>query len=220
MRILLVEDDSALAAGIQKAIRRDGNSVEWLTRGDLAIEAIVTEGFELVILDLGLLGTDGISVLKAVRERGDATPILVLTARDTLDDRVNGLDAGADDYLIKPFEVEELKARMRALSRRNHGQLETTLTVGELSLNTASMQVCVAEKPIKLSRREYALLLELVNHQGRVLTRDRLETVLYGWDSDLGSNALEVHIHHLRKKLPPQIIKTIRGIGYRLEIND
>jgi two-component system response regulator QseB len=217
MRILLVEDDLALGAGIQKAISRDGNAVEWLTRGDLAIDAIIAEDFELVILDLGLPGTDGINVLKAVRRGGNATPILVLTARDTLDDRVSGLDAGADDYLIKPFELEELKARMRALSRRNHGQVETVVTVGELTLNTASMRVSVSGDTVDLSRREYALLLELVNHKGRVLTRDRLETVLYGWDGELESNALEVHIHHLRKKLPPQMIKTVRGVGYRLE---
>jgi len=220
MRILLVEDDLTLGSGIQHALSREGHAVEWLVRGNAAPDAILSEHFEIVILDLSLPGKDGLDILRNVREQSDATPILVLTARDTIDDRITGLDAGADDYLIKPFALSELKARIRALSRRSHGQVDTVLKVDDISLNTSSMEVSDKEIKVDLNRREYALLLELINHLGRVLTRERLETVLYGWDGDLESNALEVHVHHLRKKLPSICIKTIRGVGYRLEQNN
>ena len=217
MRILLVEDDLILGEGVKKAIERQGYSVDWLTDGNQAIDAICHEAFNLVVLDLGLPGRDGIDVIHRARSRGVVTPILVLTARDTLSSRVDGLDAGADDYLIKPFELEELKARIRALTRRNHGQIDSILDCGRLKLNISTMAVFLDEQEIKLSRREYGLLHEFACHAGRVLDRDHLETVLYGWDSELESNALEVHIHHLRKKLYPELIRTVRGIGYRFE---
>jgi len=217
MRILLVEDDHSLGSGLKLAISRDGHTVEWLQRGDFDISSVMAEAFELLILDLGLPGLDGLSLIKTIRASNNPVPILILTARDTVDDRIKGLDTGADDYLIKPFELGELKARIRALSRRNHGQADTTITAGDMTINTSTMEVLIADQPINLNRREYALLLELINHKGQVLTRERLETVLYGWDGDLESNALEVHIHHLRKKLPLASIATVRGVGYRLK---
>ena len=220
MRLLLVEDDEQLGRGIRKALMRDGDHVDWLTDGARALNAIRSENFELIILDLQLPGKDGIAVLKTMRRESIKTPVLIMTARDTVDERVLGLDSGADDYVVKPVELKELRSRIRALSRRSHGFAAPEIVLGELRLNSTTQQVWYGRQEIELSRREFALLSELVNKPGHVLARGQLEEVLYGWDEGVESNALEVHIHHLRKKLEKKLIKTVRGIGYRLNIEN
>jgi len=217
MRILLVEDDALLGDGIKKALTREGYNVEWLLDGAQALSAIRSEEFTVVILDLTLPSLDGLEVLKGIRLAKVSTPVLVLTARDTLEAKISGLDAGADDYLTKPFELEELKARLRALSRRPQEQADTIVEHGSVRINKSTMEVFHEDTVVELSRHEYALLLEFITHPGRVMTREHLEKTLYGWDGDVGSNALEVHIHHIRKKLYSTLITTVRGIGYRLQ---
>lgn len=216
MRALLVEDDELLAAGIQRALEREGLHVDWLDNGKHALEALFTETFDIVILDLSLPGMDGLDVLSNVRSENNDTPVLILTARDTVNDRVKGLDCGADDYLVKPFELVELKARVRALTRRSQGKSNPVLTVGALTLEPASHEVTYQGNNISLSRREYSLLLELMNHPGQVFTRESLEEKLYGWNEGVNSNSLEVHISNLRKKIDSSLIKTVRGVGYKL----
>lgn len=217
MRLLLVEDDAELGRGIQKALMRDGDHVDWLTNGAEALQAIRREDFELVILDLQLPGKDGIEVLKALRRESITTPVLVMTARDTVDERVLGLDSGADDYLVKPVELKELRSRIRALSRRSHGVAAAETVLGALRMDRNLRRVWFRGEPVELSRREFAVLAEFVNRPGQVLARENLESTLYGWADGVESNALEVHIHHLRKKLDSRLIKTVRGIGYRLD---
>lgn len=218
MRLLLVEDDEQLGAGIRKALMRDGDHVDWLTDGAQALAAIRNERFELVILDLQLPGMDGIAVLQGMRREGINTPVLVMTARDTVDERVLGLDSGADDYLVKPVELKELRSRVRALSRRSHGFSAPERVLGEIRINSASQQVWFRGAKVELSRREFVVLAEFVNRPGQVLARGQLEEALYGWDEGVESNALEVHIHHLRRKLDSKLIKTVRGVGYKLDV--
>ncbi len=215
MRALLVEDDELLANGIQRALMREGYHVDWLDNGIHATQALQTETFDIIVLDLNLPGIDGLEVLKQARAAKLTTPVLILSARDTLDDRVLGLDYGADDYLVKPFELVELKARIRALGRRTQGSAEPILTFGDITLDPSSMQVHYQKKAVTLSRREYRLLWEFLRHPGQVFSREQLEEKLYGWSEGVSSNSLEVHISHLRKKLYPQLIKTVRGIGYQ-----
>lgn len=217
MRLLLVEDDKQLGAGIRKALMRDGDHVDWLTDGAQALCAIRRENFELIILDLQLPGKDGIEVLQSMRRDGIKTPVLIMTARDTVDERVLGLDTGADDYLVKPVELKELRSRVRALSRRSHGIAASEIALGELRLDNSSKQVWFRGDPVELNRREFSLLSLFVNRPDQVLARSQLEAALYGWDEGVESNALEVHIHHLRRKLDSKLIKTVRGIGYRLD---
>ena len=218
MRILLVEDDPELGSGICKALKRDGNQIDWLQDGNQALQAIRDEQFEIVILDLQLPGRDGIEILNTVRKESIFTPILIMTARDTVDERVLGLDSGADDYVVKPVELKELKSRIRALSRRSHGQASDEISLGLLTLQPSRQQARFRDQDIELNRREFSLLLEFANKPGQVLSRSYLEEVMYGWDEGVESNALEVHIHHLRKKTDTKQIKTVRGIGYKLEI--
>lgn len=218
MRILLVEDDPSLAAGIRLALKPEHYTVDLLADGRQALAALKgDEPFDAVILDLGLPGLDGMQVLAAVRQRGNRVPVLVLTARDGVDDRIAGLDAGADDYLIKPFQVDELKARLRALLRRSQGQASHVLEVRGIRLDPATHSVSCGEAPVALSRREFALLQEFLSHPGRVFTRDTLTRLVYGWDEEVESNAIEVHVHHLRRKLFPELIRTVRGIGYVMD---
>jgi two-component system response regulator QseB len=217
MRILLVEDDLALGEGIRTALKPEGYTVDWLRDGVSALHALSSESFELVILDLGLPRMDGLQVLKNLRAAGNPLPVLVLTARDATNDRIAGLDAGADDYLIKPFDVAELKARLRALLRRSFNRVQPLLEFRGVSLDPASQEVRYGEKVINLPRKEFLLLHELLVQPGRVLTRDKLQQVLYGWEEEVESNALEVHIHHLRKKFFPGLIRTVRGVGYLLD---
>ena len=217
MRILLVEDDRALGEGIRTALKPEGYTVDWLQDGASALHALNHESFELVILDLGLPRLDGLELLKRLRAAGNPVPVLVLTARDATSDRIAGLDAGADDYLVKPFDVAELEARLRALLRRSFNRPEPVLEYRGILLDPVNQQVSYQGTPINLPRKEFVLLHELLAQPGRVLTRDRLQQVLYGWDEDVESNALEVHIHHLRKKFFPELIRTVRGVGYLVD---
>ncbi len=217
MRILLVEDDRALGEGIRTALKPEGYTVDWLQDGASALHALSHESFELAILDLGLPRMDGLEVLKRLRASANPIPVLVLTARDATSDRIAGLDAGADDYLVKPFDVAELKARLRALLRRSFNRPEPVLEYRDILLDPVNQQVSYQGTPINLPRKEFVLLHELIAQPGRVLTRDRLQQVLYGWDEEVESNALEVHIHHLRKKFFPELIRTVRGVGYLVD---
>lgn len=220
MRILLVEDDQLLGEGIKTALDREGYQTDWLKNGLQAKQALSTEEFELVILDLGLPDIDGLEVLKGARKSGLDIPFLILTARDSVEDKIEGLDTGADDYLIKPFELSELKARMRALGRRRHGHVEPVIEHGSITYNPASLEVTLDGQLIELSRRETTLLAEFLNNPNRVMSKAKLEDVVYGWDIEVESNSIEVHVHHLRKKLYTGIIKTIRGVGYKLDSHE
>ncbi|MFY0991171.1 response regulator [Halomonas sp. C05BenzN] len=218
MRILLVEDDPSLAAGIRLALKPEHYTVDLLSDGRMALAALKgEEPFDAVILDLGLPGLDGLELLEAVRRRGNRVPVLVLTARDAVDDRIRGLDAGADDYLVKPFEVAELKARLRALLRRSQGLASNVMEVRGIRLEPGTRSVSYHGEPVTLSRREFTLLQEFMGHPGRVFTRDTLTRLVYGWDEEVESNAIEVHVHHLRRKLFPGLIRTVRGIGYVMD---
>ena len=218
MRILLVEDDPSLASGIRLALNPEHYTVDHLSDGVTALAALKeSEPFDAVILDLGLPRMDGMQILEAVRRQGNRVPILVLTARDAVDERIAGLDAGADDYLTKPFEVAELKARLRALLRRSNDQVNSALACRGIHLDPLTMQVSFQGKPVALSRRELTLLQEFMSHPGRVFTRDTLTRLVYGWDEDVESNAIEVHVHHLRRKFFPSLIRTLRGIGYVMD---
>jgi DNA-binding response OmpR family regulator len=214
MRILLVEDDRLLGDGLQAGLSQAGYAVDWLRDGEAAVAALSTESFAAVVLDLGLPKRDGWSVLKWLRARHDATPVLILTARDQLEDKVRGLDLGADDYVLKPFDLDEIAARLRALVRRAHGRPEPIITVGEVELNPAARAVMRAGQPVELTPREFDLLHLLLQNADRVLTRRTLEEQLYTWNEAVDSNALEVHIHHLRRKLGNDLIRTVRGVGY------
>ncbi len=214
MQILLVEDDTLLAEGIVSALSRAGFAVNWLETGKAAAAQVVAEPPDILLLDLGLPDMDGIDILKLVRHKKLPTQVLILTARDSTDAKVIGLDSGADDYLTKPFAVDELLARLRVLERRLGNATSSLITIGSLSLNTNQHQALLDGVELNLSRREYMLLKALVENVGVIQTREGLETKLYSWDDDIASNAVEVHIHNLRKKLPPNFIKTLRGIGY------
>ncbi len=214
MRILLVEDDRMLGDGLQAGLTQAGYAVDWLRDGEAAVAALSTETFAAVVLDLGLPKRDGLSVLQWLRGRHDTTPVLILTARDQLEDKVRGLDLGADDYVLKPFDLDEITARLRALVRRAHGRSEPTLALGEIELNPATRTVTRATKPVELTPREFDLLHLLLQNAERVLTRRSLEEQLYTWNDAVDSNALEVHIHHLRRKLGNDLIRTVRGVGY------
>lgn len=214
MRILLVEDDRLLGDGLQAGLTQAGYAVEWLRDGEAAVAALSTESFSAVVLDLGLPKRDGLSVLQWLRGRHDATPVLILTARDQPGDKVRGLDLGADDYVLKPFDLDEIAARLRALLRRAAGRPEPGLSLGEIELNPASRTVTLAQKPVELTPREFDLLHLLLQNADRVLTRRMLEEQLYTWNDAVDSNALEVHIHHLRRKLGNDWLRTVRGVGY------
>ncbi len=216
MRILLVEDNSSLAAGLQAALRGEGFAVDHVSDGRQALAAVRAEAPDIMVLDLGLPDMDGLEVLAAVRKRDDHIPVMVLTARGDLEDRVTGLDQGADDYLGKPFDMKELAARLRVFERRLATANTSTISIGEVELDTSAHAVRVAGEEIELPRREYMLLKTLMESAGKVLTRDALEARLYSWGEEVASNALEVHIHHLRKKMPENMIRTVRGIGYTI----
>ena len=214
MRILLVEDDRMIGESIRTALRQDGSAVEWVRDGRSAESTLATEAFDLVLLDLGLPQRDGLEVLQAMRSRHDQTPVIVLTARDALADRVAGLDAGADDYLVKPFELEELAARIRAVARRKAGRGEPAVEIGEVRLDPSMRQVTRSGEPVVLSAREYAVLEALMARPGAILSRAQLEDRLYGWGDAIESNAVSVYIHQLRRKLGNDFIRNVRGVGY------
>lgn len=217
MRLLLVEDDKALGEGLRLGLRQEGYTVDWLEDGASALHALLSEDFDLLVLDLGLPRMSGLQVLRELRRSGSALPVLILTARDATEDRIAGLDAGADDYLVKPFDLDELKARLRALLRRSAGRAELRIEHAGVSLDPSSQQVSYQGKPVPMTPKEYLLLHELLSQPGKVLTRERLAQLLYGWDEEAESNTLEVHIHHLRKKFSTDLIRTIRGVGYLVE---
>jgi two-component system response regulator QseB len=217
MRLLLIEDDVALGEGIHQALNREGYTVDWVKDGGSGLHALLSEDFDLAILDLGLPKLDGLSVLRRLRETGSSLPVLVLTARDATEDRIAGLDAGADDYLIKPFDLNELKARLRALLRRSAGRAQVAIEHAGIRLDPATQQVSYNASPVSLTPKEYQLLHELLSPPGRVMTRERLIQLLYGWNEEAESNTLEVHIHHLRKKFTSELIRTVRGVGYLVE---
>jgi two-component system response regulator QseB len=217
MRILLVEDDELLGDGLRTGLVQYGYAVDWLKDGQSADQALKTETFDLIVLDLGLPKLSGISVLQNLRSRGLTMPVLILTARESIEDRVKGLDSGADDYLTKPFDLDELCARLRALQRRFSSRAEPVLQHENISLDPASHTVMLNNETINVSRREFALLHKLLENAGRVLSREHLTQSLYGWGEDVDSNALEVHIHNLRKKFGQNFIRTIRGIGYMID---
>lgn len=214
MRILLVEDDELLGEGLKTALVTAGHLVDWFRHGATGLTAAQVEVFDLLLLDLGLPGLDGVELLRRLRGRGDPLPVIILTARDTLDARVAGLDAGADDYLVKPFEIDELHARIRAVVRRRLGRAEPLLSLGELTIDPVSRRATWRGEELTLPRREFDLLTTLVENAGRIISRERLEQRLYGWQDDVASNAVEVHVHHLRRKLAPTFIRTVRGVGY------
>jgi two-component system response regulator QseB len=216
MRLLLVEDDPMIGAAAQQGLRQEGHTVDWARDGREAELAIANGIYDLVVLDLGLPRRDGLSLLRALRAKGEKVPVLIVTARDAVSDRVAGLDAGADDYLVKPFDLDELAARVRAVLRRRSGRADTLLRVGELEIDAAARHVRWKGRDIALSAREYALLEALADRPGAYLTRAQLEERLYGWDEEIASNAVEVHIHALRRKLDPALIRNVRGMGYTL----
>ena len=217
MRILLVEDDESLGEGLRTALRRAAYAVDWLRDGASALAAIRDGGFDLVVLDLGLPHIDGIEVIRQARRAGADVPILVLSARERSRDRTLGLDAGADDYLGKPFDVQELLARVRAQQRRSVGRATPLLRFGALELDPVQLSVSWRGRAIDLPRREFALLRLLMEQRGRPITRESAQQRLYGWDEDVASNALDVHVHALRRKLDPALIRTLRGVGYALD---
>jgi two-component system OmpR family response regulator/two-component system response regulator QseB len=214
MRVLLVEDDALLGEGLRAGLRQARFAVDWVRDGPDALHALQTEPFAAVVLDLGLPAMSGLAVLRRLRARGDKIPVLILTARDAVDDRVTGLDAGADDYVVKPVDLAELAARLRALVRRASGEAAPALRRGGLELDPAEHRVVFRGRVVDLSAREFALLHELMLNAGRVLSREQLEERLYPWGREVESNAVEVHVHHLRRKLAPGLIRTIRGVGY------
>jgi DNA-binding response OmpR family regulator len=216
MRILLIEDDPVLGDGLAAGLRQSGFAVDWLKDGESALAALQSERFDLAVLDLGLPRLSGMEVLKRLRARGNAMPVLILTARDATTDKIAGLDGGADDYLVKPVDLDELAARVRALLRRSSGRAEPVLRHGAITLDPAGHRVEVDGAAVELSAREFAVLHALLANAGRVMTRSQLEQSIYGWSEEPDSNALEVHIHHLRRKFGADFIKTLRGVGYTI----
>lgn len=214
MRLLLIEDDTILGDGIQAGLTQANYAVDWVTDGEAGEHALKIETYDALILDLNLPKKDGLKVLKDLRARGNMLPVLILTARDTINDKIIGLDSGADDYLVKPFDLDELNARLRALHRRQSGRATSYIEHGNLRLEVAAHVLTQNGQPVMLSQREFAILQILLENTGKILSRSRLEESLYGWDEEIESNAVEVHIHHLRKKLGKKLICTVRGIGY------
>ncbi|MDW6094636.1 response regulator [Vibrio rhizosphaerae] len=217
MRLLLVEDDVLLGQSMVTALSRQGYTVDWLERGSGVVTALKTEQFTAIILDLMLPDIGGFEVLKAVRRAGYSLPIMILTARDEIQDRVKGLDGGADDYLVKPFALEELLARLRVMIRRLSGATDSQVEVGDLVLSLDRQVVLYQGQALKLTNNEFKLLASLMNHAGRVMSKEQLQQSLHGWDEGSSDNAIEVHIHNLRKKVPGNVIKNIRGVGYIIE---
>ena len=217
MKLLLVEDDALLGDGVRAGLKQAGFAVDWVQDGLAAKVALDSEEYDLLVLDLGLPKLSGMDLLKLVRAKRASLPVLILTARDTVADRVAGLNAGADDYLVKPFDLDELIARLNALLRRSAGQVELTLHHGAIELTPASHQVRLAGTDVSMSAREFSLLHTLLLHTGRVHSREQLEQTLYGWGEEVESNAIEVHVHHLRKKLGSDLIRTLRGVGYVID---
>ena len=216
MRILLAEDDELLGVGLRAGLQQQGFEVDWVRDGQAALRELLALDYEAAVLDLGLPRLDGMEVLAALREQGRSLPVLVLTARDAVQSRIAGLDTGADDYVVKPVDLHELAARLRALVRRAHGLQQTVLQAGQVQLDPVGHVVTLAGQPVDLAQREYALLHALMRNPGRILSREQLEAQIYSWGSEVASNAVEVHVSHLRRKLGANLIDTVRGLGYRI----
>jgi two-component system OmpR family response regulator/two-component system response regulator QseB len=214
MRVLVVEDDPLLGRGVQAGLEQAGFAADWVRDGVAADSSLAGTQYAAVVLDLGLPRLAGLELLGRLRSRRDRTPVLILTARDALEDRVKGLDAGADDYMIKPFQFEELSARLRALVRRAHGEAAPVLNAAGVTLDPGTRSVAWQGRPVELPAREFEVLQELMLNAGRVLSREHLQERVYRWGEEVGSNAIDVHIHHLRRKLAPELIRTVRGVGY------
>lgn len=216
MRLLLVEDDVMIGESVRQGLRQDGFALDWVREGDAAESALRNNVYDGVLLDLGLPKKDGLDVLKGLRRRGERIPVLVITARDSVSNRIEGLNQGADDYITKPFDLDELAARVRAVLRRHSGHAESVIQVGALTLNAATHEAMLDGRPLSLSPNEFALLEVFASRPGIVFSRAQLEEKLYGWGQEVESNTVEVYIHNLRKKLGQQFIKNIRGVGYTL----
>jgi two-component system, OmpR family, response regulator QseB len=217
MRLLLVEDDKMLGESVQIGLQLDGYAVDWVRDGESARQAALTHDYAALLLDLGLPGRDGLDVLRGLRARGNTTPVLIVTARDNVGQRIAGLDAGADDYILKPFDLDELSARVRAVTRRRHGHADVKLVVGDVVIDTAARRASLAGLAVELTAREYTIAAYLMARAGRVVTRSELEEALYEWNREVSSNAVEVFISQLRRKLGRQFISTRRGLGYCVE---
>ena len=216
MRLLLVEDDLMLGIAVQRVLQLESFAVDWVTNSEEAELALDSLAYDLVLLDLGLPDKNGLEILKDLRRKRNSIPVIILTACDAVSDRIAGLDSGADDYLVKPFDPDELTARIRALWRRREGRIEPLISFGPLTLNPATHELFCQEKPIKLSLREFSIISLLLERPGAAISREQLEERLYGWNEEVESNAIEVHIHNLRKKLGHNLIRTVRGVGYLL----
>jgi DNA-binding response OmpR family regulator len=216
MKILLVEDDSMLGESLRQGLTAGGHVVDWLRDGALAEAALQTQAFDIVLLDLALPNRDGLTILREVRARRQMVPVIILTARGDITDRVVGLDLGADDYLAKPFALAELEARIRALTRRASGHTDIVFRCGELQLNPATKEVRFRENSVILASREYQILAALIRRPGAILSKAQLAEQIYDWETEIDSNTIEVHIHRLRQKLAPELIRTVRGLGYQL----
>lgn len=216
MRILLVEDDKIIGDGINEGLSLDNHALDWVETKRAASAALASNNYDFLVLDLGLPDGSGLDVLKELRKKGNDIPVLILTAYDTIQDKIRGLDGGADDYLIKPFDLDELRVRIRALSRRANGRSSPTFLIGDVMLDPAKQLVERAGTPVKLGPKEFAILQVLMEKPGRVLSKHQIEDSLYGWDMEIESNAIEVHIHGIRKKLGKHYIETIRHVGYKI----
>ncbi|MGZ3235916.1 MAG: response regulator [Burkholderiaceae bacterium] len=214
MRILLVEDDVMIGEGVQTMLRAEGYIVDLAADGRLADAALSTEHFDLVLLDLGLPGMDGVEILRRVRARGKNLPVIIMTARDAVEDKIKGLDAGADDYIVKPFDVDELAARIRSALRRSAGYVEPEVEIQDVRIQPTTRQITRSGQPVQLSAREYAIVEALMLRPGAILSRAQLEERMYGWGDEIGSNAVEVHVHGIRRKLGDGFIQNVRGVGY------
>jgi DNA-binding response OmpR family regulator len=216
VRVLLIEDDPMIGAALETALRAEGSAVDWVREGSAADTALMQDVYDLVLLDLGLPDRNGLDVLRRLRARQTEVPVMIVTARDEIEDRIAGLDCGADDYLIKPFDLDEMLARARALVRRRAGRGSPQITFGALVLDPTRRRVRFREQEVELSMREFAILEALAREPGVVLSRAKLEESVYGWGEEVGSNTIEVYLHHLRRKLDPKLIRNVRGVGYRL----
>lgn len=217
MRILIVEDDTLLGDGIRVGLSQQGYAADWVEDGAMAQTALLANEYEAIVLDLGLPKVSGLELLKDLRKQGNDTPVIILTAQDGVEDRIKGLDTGADDYLTKPFDLEELTARLRALLRRRGGRSTPVIEHGDIVVDPASHSVKKEGVVVEISPREFTILQLLLENQGKVMSRSRLEEGLYAWNDEVESNTVEVHIHHLRKKLGAKLIRTIRGVGYIID---
>ena len=218
MRVLLIEDDHMIGRAVRRGLQHSGFSVDWVTDGSTGQAAAANGVYDVVILDLGLPRVDGLALLRDLRARRDAVPVLIISARDAVPDRIAGLNAGADDYLLKPFDLDELIARVWALLRRHAGAASNAVTIGGLTLDPVAHSATLEGKELNLTAKEFALLVALLRRPGAVLSRQRLEESIYGWGEEVGSNAVEVHLHNLRRKVGSTMIRNVRGVGYRIAV--